>query len=551
MRHFCVLGVFVPLLSMFVNAHDANIVSTSLGPVLGKKVCVQQRCVQAFLGIPFAEPPVGELRFARPVAKKPWEGLLRATEFSKPCFQRRGNVPQVPWQGDETESSEDCLYLNVWTPQNRSSGVPLPVMLWLHGGSYRIGSANLDLHDGSALAGYGQVVVVSTNYRLGAFGFMNANVTDISGNMGLWDQYLALRWVHNNIAKFGGDTSRVTLFGESVGGASAGMLAQSPLCRGLVQRIIMQSVNPRWPLPMENDDGPSAVRRALDIAREVSCLHNEAAEAISADVIACLRNVPAEDIARAELQIFSDHLFTFVASFGDALVPIRPVAAVEQGRILPVDVMLGTNIREGAILFFVGSGTDGVPMNWTSSSGGIDVEFGRQYLAHEFATFPKTVVDQIIERYLGNLTERSSPRDVFAAMVSAGGDFLFNCPAVFFAESFSRRLGVLLAYKFEHVALHSYWPEEFEASHSDEIQFVFGAPLRHPDEYSKEDVLMSETMMAAWAAFAHTGRPDLQTGTAWPNYDDGNRSYVTFRRGVAEVSRNLEGQNCDFWKGLI
>ncbi|XP_077526875.1 acetylcholinesterase-1-like isoform X2 [Haemaphysalis longicornis] len=550
MHHFGIL-VFVALWSTFVNAQDTNTVSTSLGAVIGKQVCVQQHCVQAFLGIPFAEPPVGALRFARPVPKKPWQGPLRAMEFSKPCFQRRGNIPQVPWQGDETESSEDCLYLNVWTPQNRCSGAPTAVILWLHGGSYRIGSTDLDLYDGSALAGYGQVVVVSANYRLGALGFLNANVTDIPGNMGLWDQYLALRWVHDNIAKFGGDASMITVFGESAGGASAGMLAQSPLCRGLVRRIIMQSGNPRWPLPMENDDGPGSVRRALAIALGVGCLHSEAAETLTADVIACLRNVSAEDIARAELQSFGDHLFTFMPSFGDALVPMRPIAAVEQGKILPVDVMLGTNIREGAILHYMRSGSDGIPKNWTSSGAGIDVEFGRQYLALVFAAFPKPIIDRIIERYLGHMTEHSSPRDVFAAMVSAGGDFLFNCPVVFFAESFSRRLGVLLAYKFPHVALHSYWPEEYEATHSDEIQFVFGAPLRHPDLYSMEDLLMSETMMAAWAAFAHTGRPVLPNGAAWPNYDDGGRSYVTFDHGMAEVSRSLEGQNCAFWKGLI
>ncbi|KAH9368371.1 hypothetical protein HPB48_012699 [Haemaphysalis longicornis] len=498
--------VFLAFWSTFVTAEDTNTVSTSLGPVIGKQVCVQQHCVQAFLGIPFAEPPVGALRFAKPVVKKPWQDPLRATEFSKPCFQRRGNVPHVPWQAYEDGSSEDCLYLNVWTPENRCSRAPTPVMLWLHGGSYRIGSANLDLYDGSALAGYGQVVVVSTNYRLSAFGFMNANVTDISGNMGLWDQYLALRWVHDNIAEFGGDASLVTVFGESVGGASAGMLAQSPLCRGLVRRIIMQSGNPRWPLPMESDNGPAAsVSRALNIALGVGCLESEAPEVFTADVIACLRTVPAEHIARAELQSFDDHLFTFMPSFGDALVPMRPTVAVDQGEILPVDVMLGTNIREGAILNYIRSGTGAISKNWTSSGAGIDVKFGRLHLALVFAAFPMPIIDQIIERYLGNMTENSPPGDVFAAMVSAGGDFLLNCPVVFFAESFSRKIDVLLAYKFAHVASHNFWPEEFEATHSDEIQFVFGAPLRHPELYSMEDVRMSETMMAAWAAFARTG----------------------------------------------
>ncbi|KAK8776548.1 hypothetical protein V5799_030109 [Amblyomma americanum] len=499
------LALIVSLSCLSFNCEESPVVSTSLGLVLGKQVSFQSHCADAYLGIPFAEPPVGKLRFRRPVTKKPWEGQLRTQEFSKPCFQRRGNVPAVPWQANEAESSEDCLYLNVWTPRNRSSNVPLPVMLWIHGGSYKIGSADLHMYDGTVLASYGQVVVVSTNYRLGAFGFMNANITDVPGNMGLWDQYFALRWVHDNAAAFGGDPSRVTVFGESVGGASAGMLAFSPLCKGLIRRIIMQSGTPRWPLPLENDGGGAAgLRLALDLSRRVGCSSREHNYFIP-ESVTCLLDVPPEEIAEAELQLFADHMFTFLTSFGDDLVPVRPHETIREARGLPVDVMLGTNVREGAILFFFGSGPNGVASDWTSTAAGIDVSFGRKYLAQVFAAFPKEAIDQITEHYLGSMTERSAPEDVFAALVSAGGNFLFNCPALFFADSFSGKHGALLAYKFDHRALSAPWPQEFESTHSDEIQFVFGVPLRQPEMYSREDVLISEEMMLAWASFAHTG----------------------------------------------
>ncbi|XP_065280020.1 acetylcholinesterase-1-like [Dermacentor albipictus] len=533
----------------FAVVQGTSTVATASGVVIGKEVCHDSHCSHSFLGIPFAEPPVGALRFKRPVAKKPWGGLLRAVEFSKPCFQRRGKIPAVPWQADESESSEDCLYLNVWTPSNRSSDTLLPAMLWLHGGSFRIGSANLDVYDGSVLASYGQVVVVSTNYRLGAFGFMNANTSDVPGNAGLWDQYLALRWVHDNVGAFGSDRSRVTLFGESVGAASTGMLALSPLSRGLVRRIIMQSGTPRWPLHLENESGAAdASRRALDLVRDVGCLSGDA---FTPKAVACLQNVPPEDVASAELRIFSDHVFTFLPSIGDALVPVAPIEAVEEDVKLPIDVMMGTNVREGAILFFMGSTPDGVAKNWTSSSAGLDVAFGRAYIAHVFAGFPKSIVERISERYLGTLSKRSAPEDVFAALVSSDGDFMFNCPALFLADSFSSRVDVLLAYKFGHRALPAPWPEEFEATHSDEIQFVFGAPLRHPGRYSTEDVLMSETIMSTWASFAHTGTPQLPGRKAWPRYDKEHRSYVAFQHGSVTVNHGLEGQNCDFWKGLI
>lgn len=545
------LVLIVTLSCISAGCEESPPVSTTLGLVVGKHVCFQSYCADAYLGIPFAEPPVGRLRFKRPVAKKPWEGQLRAQEFSKPCFQRRGNVPAVPWHANEAESSEDCLYLNVWTPRNRSSNVPLPVMLWIHGGSYKIGSADLDVYDGTVLASYGQVVVVSTNYRLGAFGFMNANITDVPGNMGLWDQYLALRWMHDNAVAFGGDPSRVTVFGESVGGASAGMLAFSPLCRGLVRRTVMQSGTPRWPLPFENDGGGVAgMRRAFDLARSAGCPSRKQ-DALTPEAVTCLQDAPPEEIAEAELQLFSDHLFTFMPSFGDALVPVRPTETIREARDVPVDVMLGTNVREGAILFFIGSGPDGVAGDWTSTAAGIDVAFGRKYLAQVFAAFPRAVIDQITERYLGSMNERSAPGDVFGALVSAGGDFLFNCPALFLANSFSDRHGTLLAYKFDHRALSAPWPQEFEATHSDEIQFVFGVPLRYPERYSREDVVISEAMVLAWASFAHAGKPQLPRGESWPQYDEKNRSYVAFRRGSVSVSRGLEGQSCDFWKGLI
>ncbi|CAN7982980.1 unnamed protein product [Ixodes hexagonus] len=522
---------------------ELRVVPTSLGLVVGRQLCKRQYCADAFLGIPFAEPPVGPRRFKRPVRKKPWRGLFYATQLPRPCFQRRGRVPPVPWQADEKRSREDCLYLNIWVPAIRPWFTRLPVMVWIYGGSYRIGGSDLDLYDGTTLSDCGRVIVVSFNYRLGAFGFLNANVTDIPGNMGLWDQYAAVRWVSENIASFGGDPSRVTLFGESVGGASVGMLAQSPLSRGLVRRIIMQSGTPRWPLPLENDGG---VKRALGLARNVGCLRNEESS-FHVEALNCLQRVPAEDIAQAELELFDDHLFTFMPSYGDELVPVDPVTASKGGRILPLDVLMGINSREGAIVYYAGSGA-GLPKNWTSD--GIDMNSARSFMAQFFGAFPEEIVDEIVAYYLGQLRDSSS-RKIFAAMSAAAGNFLFNCPAVFMADALAGWLPRLWTYKFQHRATASPWPQEFDVTHSDGIQFVFGVPLRCPEKYSRDDARISEITLRAWAAFAHTGYPELPNGVLWPVYEPKRSPYVSFQHASVAAKSGLDGGNCMFWKKFI
>ncbi|CAN7980072.1 unnamed protein product [Ixodes pacificus] len=520
-----------------------RVVPTSLGLVAGRQVCKWRYCAEAFLGIPFAEPPVGPGRFKRPVRKRPWKGILHAIQLPRPCFQRRGRTPPVPWQGDETRSREDCLYLNIWLPTSLPWPTRLPVMVWIHGGSYRIGASDLDLYDGTILSDYGQVVVVSFNYRLGALGFLNANVTDIPGNMGLWDQYAALRSVNENIASFGGDPSGVTLFGESVGGASSGMLAQSPLSRGLIRRIIMQSGTPRWPVPLENEGG---MERALNLARNVGCLRNEMIT-FHAEAVNCLQKVSAEKIARSELELFEDHLFTFQPSFGDELVPIHPVTASKGGRFLPVDVLMGMNSREGAIVYYTGSGV-GLPKNWTSE--GIDIDTARRFVSQLFGAFPKEVFDEITAHYLDQLHDSSS-REIFATMAAAAGHFLFDCPTVFMADTLAGWLPKLWTYRFQHRATPSPWPEELDVTHTDEIQFVFGVPLRRPERYSIDDARISEIVLRAWVTFAHTGKPELPNGVSWPAYDPKSRPYISFQNASAAAKNGLGGENCLFWEKLI
>ncbi|XP_070552104.1 carboxylesterase 1E-like [Ptychodera flava] len=211
-------------------AADDPVVEVSSGRVAGTTVefthpdVAIQRTVNIFRGIPYAEPPVGELRFQPPQSKTPWEGVYNATEFRPTCIQPVNNL--LP---ESEPQSEDCLFLNVYAPQTQSES--LPVMVWIHGGAFLVGSGSL--YDSLPLSAIGNVIVVTINYRMGALGFFLTGDEHVTGNYALLDQIAALQWVQDNIAAFGGDANSVTIFGESAWAMSVDLLLFSPLSEGL------------------------------------------------------------------------------------------------------------------------------------------------------------------------------------------------------------------------------------------------------------------------------------------------------------------------------
>nr|CDS26690.1 acetylcholinesterase [Hymenolepis microstoma] len=216
------------------------------------------KSVDAYLGIPFAEPPIGKLRFAPPQPIRPWTGTRNAMTRCKACVQYNfgsfdnANLAAKIWVNN-TEMSEDCLYLNVWTPSSKSDGSKA-VMVWIYGGGYFSGTPNLDIYDGRFLVAMEDVVVVSMNYRLGPFGFLYLK-SHVEGNMGLKDQQLALKWVKDNIAVFNGDPDRITVFGESAGAVSVSLQYLNPNSRSYFNRFILQSGGAfnRWALSTADD----------------------------------------------------------------------------------------------------------------------------------------------------------------------------------------------------------------------------------------------------------------------------------------------------------
>uniref|UniRef100_A0A8C3TAK9 Carboxylic ester hydrolase n=1 Tax=Chelydra serpentina TaxID=8475 RepID=A0A8C3TAK9_CHESE len=225
---------------------DGTVVLTTSGPIRGKRLPVGSDTVTAFLGIPYAEPPVGALRFQKPLPHQPWSHVLEASSFGNACHQ----PPLIGYPDAEiffvnTPQSEDCLFLNVWVPHPRPTA-PAPVLVWIHGGGFYMGATSVELHSGRFLAATENVIVASMNYRLGSLGFLSLPPA-APGNAGLWDQRLALRWLRDNVAAFGGDPARLMLFGQSAGAGAVGLHLLSPGSRPLFTRVAMQSGAPTAP----------------------------------------------------------------------------------------------------------------------------------------------------------------------------------------------------------------------------------------------------------------------------------------------------------------
>ncbi|MET0698268.1 MAG: carboxylesterase/lipase family protein, partial [Mycobacterium sp.] len=324
---------------MTAEAHSAAavgqpVVETTAGPVRGS----DDGRAAVWKGIRYAAAPSGELRWRAPVAPQPWTEVFEADRFGPVCPQPKSPIPL----GAGTRISEDCLFLNVWAPSGADAGAGKPVMVWVHGGAYIFGSGSQPLYDGRTLASVGDVVVVTLNYRMGAFGFLDLSGTEseeqFDSNLGLRDVLAALHWVRENIAAFGGDPAQVTLFGESAGAGIVTTLLTAPAATGLFARVIAQS-SPATSV-YSSDRQRSVVQMVLDR------LGVSAAEA---------RSVPVQALVDASEYVFN-HVPTstpgtlaFAPTVDGDLVPDYPVKLARDGRSHPVPLLIGTNRDEAAL----------------------------------------------------------------------------------------------------------------------------------------------------------------------------------------------------------
>lgn len=431
-------------------ALEAGVVRTSTGLVRGL-VAADYRLFQ---GIPYAAPPVGPLRWQPPQAAAPWPGMRDASKPGPQCMQDGAHG-----RGAGKAPSEDCLTLNVWTPAGADNR---PVLVWIHGGGFVNGSG--DIYDARRLAGRGHIIVVTINYRLGALGFLAhpslGSPAEI-GNYGLADQQAALRWVHENIANFGGDPTRVTIAGESAGAMSVCDHLVAPASVGLFRAAIIQS----GPCQAQVDLA-TAQHSSLDYAASVGCSDPAAAAQ-------CLRALPASKLARPPwyLRIGDSDALSGPAT-GTTVLPVDPVAAVVAGRAARVPVLIGTNHDE----FTMFTALRQLRLHRAMTAA----EYPR-VLADIFGSDGHAVLEHYPpERYGGNISL------AYSAAVTEG---VFSCVADRLADGL-RRGAAVYAYEFDDREAPA--PEPMRnvpfpvgASHSLELRYLFGvggAPPLNPGQ---------------------------------------------------------------------
>ncbi|MBK9090050.1 MAG: carboxylesterase family protein [Holophagales bacterium] len=462
----------------------------------------------SYRGIPYAAPPAGSRRWRPPAPPAPWSGVRRASAFGAICAQldEAGNV----------SGSEDCLFLNVWTPATPPAS-PLPVLFFIPGGGNAAGAGSYDYYDGTTFAEKGRAVVVTINYRLSSFGwlaqaFLSAETRrGVSGNYGTYDQLAALRWVKRNIAAFGGDPARVTIFGESAGGVNVCTLFASPLGKGLFERALVQS-------------GGCTQRPLSEFVAFGNTLTGMAGCASDVDPAACLRAVPFDALLRALPPVV-----TVASTSGQLWGPAvdgfvlrdSPEVVIGKGEHNKVPFVIGANADEtGSAAPLISSETE-----------------YRAVVAAQFGGLAPLV----LARYPASAY--ATPRKAYVAVTT---DARFVCPSRRFARAAAKGGSPVFRYFFSYPANRL-----FGAVHGIEIPFVFGTfdaiPGYTPGAAERA---LSESMNAAWAHFAATGDPSVPGGAAWPAYDPVSDRTFVWDAPSASVD-GIRSEACDFWDSLV
>ncbi|KAL7986313.1 hypothetical protein Chor_011479 [Crotalus horridus] len=488
----CLLLLLFPLVSSSASNGD-TVVITSSGPIKGKQFLAGPGSVTAYLGIPYAEPPLGKLRLQKPLPHQPWTQTLEATSFGNSCPQSiYVEDPAAPTWNPKTPLSEDCLSLNIWVPHPQPSS-PVPVFFWIHGAGYVGGSSSLDLFNGASLAATEKVIVVSTNYRLGALGFLYLPPA-APGNLGLWDQQLALRWIKENAAPFGGDSSRVTIFGHCAGAASVNFHLLAPKSQDLFAQAVMQSGAANafwaWSSPEETK------RSSLEFVRLLGCSEDN-----NTSVGHCLQTKNVSEFIQHQSSKYLSGGFELKFSFsptvdGDFLLG-DPEKLMEEGQIQVKPVLLGkTSDEGGSFVHDVFSDINKSLINQEQLLKGI-----RLWAPKATEDFVQTAALRYSERNHGPAKYRSAVSQFFA-------DWLIACPLIEAARNFRKAGSPVYAYLFAHQPSASFWPEWVGAQHDAEISHIFGtfeSVMPVNQTYTEAEARLSRKMMQYWAEFARTG----------------------------------------------
>lgn len=485
----------------------------------------------AFRGLPFAEPPVGALRFAAPAPPKPWAGVRAAVTFAPSSLQPQA---EVQWMEAPGPKSEDCLYLNVFTPA--ADGAKRPVMVWIHGGGFTHGGASQALYDGGRLAVRGDAVVVTINYRLGALGYLYLDQLGgerwgAAPNCGQLDQIAALTWVRDNIEAFGGDPGNVTVFGESAGSFAVCALLAMPAAHGLFHRAIAQSGASRRNDPEPATKVSAGLLDELGIANGAS----ERLREVSADAIMAAQS-------RAALRAPTMMRGYYPVADGKGLARAVP-EVIARGEGARVPLVIGTTRDEANLFNYLELRILDEPLEQARAVEMVAPEVprhAREHLPRMFAVYRES------RRKLG------LPHGNRAIIHAIQTDLRFRVPCLRVAEAHLAHGPDTFVYLFSHESPAS--RGALRACHALELPFVFGtldAPTQ--DRFAgkgPEVERLSAQMMDAWIAFAHSGNPSHAALDRWERYDTARRPTMVFDRRSRLEHAPLDAERAA-WDGLI
>jgi para-nitrobenzyl esterase len=499
---------------------DPTVAVTEAGEVRG----MQTAATRAFLGIPYAAPPTGDHRFRATEQAACWQGVREATSFGHVC-------PQILASGSKL-GDEDCLFLNVFAPKERVE-TKRPVMVFIHGGAYEVGSGNQDLvldgsgnlYDGTTLAAEQNAIVVTFNYRLGALGFTAHPAFAIedehssSGNYGVLDQIAALHWVHDNIANFGGDPDRVMIFGESAGGLSVCLLLATPLAKGLFSSAIMESGGCRVA------EKQSRIQQGVDLATRVGCDSD-------GDPAACLRSKSPFEIvtqvaADAGGMIGSDPAKMWEMMHGPNLdgyvFTEQPIATLREGHHNKVPFVVGSNADEFEIF-----------LPAITTCGG-----AYTFLYGVFGNRTNDVVAQYP-------CDWTAPRD---SVVAAMTDHMFTCEARRAARAAAAGGSPVRRYFFTH-HFTNHALSALDSFHTAELPYVFRTFDVLGYTPTADDTGLSKDIGGYWGRVAASGDPNGGSAPAWPAYVSSQDNVLALDMPLA-MTQQVRAAHCDFWDTVV
>ncbi|KAM9827063.1 neuroligin-2a isoform 2-T2 [Neosynchiropus ocellatus] len=516
MTDWCLLGLalfFNIAWSQKLDPSKHPVVTTNYGKLRGIKKDLNNEIlgpVEQYLGVPYATAPIGDRRFQPPEAPGSWQEIRNATQFAPVCPQNiHGVLPEIMlpvWFTDNLDvaagyiqnQSEDCLYLNVYVPTEDDirDRRKKPVMLFIHGGSYMEGTGNM--FDASVLAAYGNVIVVTMNYRLGVLGFLSTGDQSAKGNYGLLDQIQALRWLNENIGHFGGDPERITIFGSGAGGSCVNLLILSHHSEGLFHRAIAQSGTAisSWSVNYQ------PLKYTKILARKVGCTYSE-----TADLVDCLRRKNFRELVDQDIQPARYHIAFGPVVDGD-VVPDDPEILMQQGEFLNYDMLIGVNQGEGLKFVDDSEDSDGI------SAAAFDYTISN--FVDNLYGYPegKDILRETIKFMYTDWADRDNGDMRRKTLLALFTDHQWVAPAVATAKLHAEFQSPVYFYTFYHHCQTETRPEWADAAHGDEIPYVFGVPMigatdLFPCNFSKNDVMLSAVVMTYWTNFAKTGDPNL------------------------------------------